>query len=120
MIRVFIDEQEVNIIQEPTFYRNRLEQNDGGTIIVTTLEDTKFKVYSKVRIETSNGIEQFLVQGDQINKLAPHYYEHTVTLVENKAFFSTIFPPDRVFTKQYLKHLLLLETLYQKKLQVEK
>lgn len=100
MIKCFIDNVEYKVIAEPQAYLNRFEEDDASTIRITTDRTVNFDIYSKVKLVLSNEEElQFVIQGVRPQKLAPNYFEHTIELVENKAYFKTVYPSDRNFTR---------------------
>jgi len=100
MIRCFIEGQEYNIVREPQIYVSRSETENSATIVINTDSETNFDIYSKVLIEYGqNESFQFVIESVKPFKLAPDYFEHTITLVEPKSFFKTIYPSDRSFSR---------------------
>jgi len=100
MIRCFIEGQEYNIVREPQVYISRSETENSATIVINTDSETNFDIYSKVLIEYGqNESFQFVIESVRPLKLAPDYFEHTITLVEPKSFFKTIYPSDRSFSR---------------------
>jgi hypothetical protein len=94
MVNVKINGLTVNTVDEIVYTRNRKSMTDFGSMTVVNTRELRYEPYSKVLINN----EQYLVESDNPIALRSGNWEHHITLVENIAIFSTIFPVDRQFT----------------------
>ena len=95
---VKIDSSTVRLTGNPTLERNVKEELDTGTMTVVSTRSFRYEMYGKVDITTPYlDVEQYLVQADNPVRLNATEYEHNLTLIENIAFFNTLYTADRSF-----------------------
>lgn len=99
MIEFKINNELVEIASQVTYNRNRLERADFGRVTIKNTRSARYEPFTRAEF-TSDGItEQYLVESDEPLRLKDTIWEHEITLIENIAIFSTIFPVDRQFTR---------------------
>jgi hypothetical protein len=110
---ITINGQVVESKDKVTIGRKFSEDHDNGKITVINTRSTRYEMYSPVDYTNGAVSEQMLVESDNVVQLNATDYEHTITLVENKAKFDGLYPADRSFTKlnQTLDEIL---TVYQR------
>ena len=95
---VKINNAEVTIKGNPTLERNVKEELDTGQIVVESTRSKRYEMYAKVDItDPYLNEEQYLIQADNPVQLNANDYQHNLTLIENIAFFNTIYTADRSF-----------------------
>jgi len=99
MISFKINNELVEIASQVTYNRNRLERADFGRVTIKNTRSARYEPFTRAEF-TSDGItEQYLIESDEPLRLKDTIWEHELTLIENIAIFSTIFPVDRQFTR---------------------
>ena len=97
--------------------RNRKETADFGNMKVLNTIATRYEPYSIIDI-TVNSVDtyQYLVESDVPLLLKNGLYEHEITMIENMAYFSTVYPANRSFTTIVSKTVGEILDIYKKEL----
>jgi len=95
-----------------SYSRNRLEQADFGAFKVVNTIEARYEPYSRVLINS----EQYLIESDNPVLLKDGNWEHDITLIENIAIFTTVFPVDRQFTTATSKTIGEILNIYKREL----
>ena len=112
MISVKINDVTVNVDNEIVATRNRLEQTDIGSLTVFNQRSSRYEPYTRVELDT----EQYLIESDNLIQQRGINYEHQLTLIENIAIASTIFPVDRSFKRVPALRLKDILAIYKREL----
>ena len=114
MVSVYIDGADVTtlVASEVVYNRNRRDTADFGKLVIVREREQRYEPNTRVLI----GSEQYLIESDNPLELKNGLWEHEITLIENIAIFSTIFPTDRSFTRYPSLSIKEILTIYQREL----
>ena len=95
MIEFKINNTVTEIDSEVIFSRNRQEQADFGSVTIVNARSTRYEPFTRCSVND----EQYLIESDNLLQQRGILYEHKLTLIENMAIASTVFPVDRSFKR---------------------
>ena len=113
MIEFKLNDISLEIASKAIYNRNRKEQADSGTVTLINSNSARYEPYTRCSIND----EQYLVESDHMTEQRAGQYEHILTLIENMALFTTIFPVDRSFKRVPALTLGDILTIYRRELQ---
>ncbi len=95
MIDFKINDVSLDIASKAIYNRNRKEQADSGSVTLLNSSGTRYEPYTRCSINN----EQYLIESDNMTEQRNGQYEHILTLIENIAIASAVFPVDRSFKR---------------------
>ena len=113
MIDFKINDVSLDISSKAIYSRNRKEQADSGTVTLLNSNPVRYEPYTRVSIND----EQYLIESDHLTEQRAGQYEHQLTLIENIAIFTAIFPVDRSFKRVPALTLGEILTIYRRELE---
>ncbi len=75
------------------YIKNITDERETGFIVVDTETSERFEKYETVDFDG----KQFLVEDDDKPKMRNNIYEHRVSIIENIAYFDSVYPASRSF-----------------------
>ena len=111
-IVITINDVVVEITSEAIYNRNRQETADFGALTIVSTRESRYEPFTRCTINS----EQYLIESDNPLQLRDDLWEHKLTLIENIAICSTIFPVDRQFTSVPSKTIKEILLIYQREL----
>ena len=113
MIDLKINDVSVEASSKGIYNRNRKEKADSGTITSFNTRSTRYEPYTRCLINDN----QYVIEADHMTEQRAGQYEHILTLIENMAVLTTIFPVDRSFKRVPALSLGEILTIYKRELE---
>ncbi|MFA7097397.1 MAG: hypothetical protein WC383_13075 [Gammaproteobacteria bacterium] len=106
-----------NVLQDAIgkiiYNRNRKEQADNGSVTILNTRSTRYEPYTRCLVNN----EQYLIEADNYTEYKDGLFEHQVSLIENMAIATTIYPVDRSFKRVPSLDLDNILAIYQRELE---